>query len=68
MYTEMTTIKELTNKGMLSANTQMILNNANVHTLGELSYDNPYCLSWLQLPGMNWDVYNDMTSWIYSFD
>lgn len=60
MYTEMTTIKELTNKGMLSANTQMILNNANVHTLGELSYDNPYCLSWQQLPGMNWDVYNDI--------
>ena len=56
----MTTIEELVNKGWISKASEEFLESVNVKTAGDIGYGRAYNRSWLMLPGLTWQVYEEI--------
>lgn len=62
MKVELTSISELAKRSWISKDTERFLSAANVKTVSDLGYGNPYYLKWLAMPGINLTVSNDILS------
>ena len=56
----MTTIEELVNKGWISQAYREFLESVHVKTAGDIGYGRAYNRSWLMLPGLTWQVYEEI--------